>query len=124
VLWATLAMLGLWLGGVSALGLLADGWEGWPAAAMLGFGLAGLLGLAGLWGAARALRAGPQAFLAVVVGGMLARLMVAGLAVGLVVGLTRLDEVGFVGGLMVGVVLFQMLEVGGLASRRRAAQGV
>jgi len=124
VLWATLAMLGLWLGGASVLGLLADGWESWPAAAMVGFGLSGVLGLAGLWSASRALRAGSQAFLVLVVGGMLVRLVVVGVAAGLVVGLTRLDAVGFVGGLMVGVVLFQMIEVGGLASSRRATRGV
>jgi len=124
VLWATLAMLGLWLGGASALGLLAEGWESWPAGAMVGFGLAGALGLAGLWSAGRALKAGSQAFLVLVVGGMLVRLAVAGVAVALVAGLTRLDAVGFVGGLMVGVVLFQMIEVGGLASSRRATRGV
>jgi hypothetical protein len=121
VLAATLAMIGLWLGGASALALLAGSWESWSAAAAVGHGLAGFIGLASLFGASRALRAGRQAFLVVVVGGMLARLLLAGLAVGLVMGLTRLDPVGFVGGLMVGVVLFQMVEVGGLAASRRSA---
>jgi len=95
----------------------------WQAGALAGVCLAGLMGFASLWTVRRAYRASGQGgFMRAVFGNMLIRLVVAGLAAGLVLGFGWLHAGGFVAGMFGGLVVFQMIEIGGvLAAAKRLA---
>ncbi len=99
--------------GAALLGLLAPSWQSWQAGALVGYAVMGVLGLIGLWTTRRAYGAGQAVFLRLIFGFMLARLVVAGLAAGLVIGLGWLHAFGFIGGLFGGFVLFMAFEIGG-----------
>lgn len=112
-------MLGLTLAGSGAL-IFSDSAMGrWPMAASAGWGLAGLLGMAAWLGARRAFLAGPHAFFKMIFGGMLIRMLVLGLALGLVLGFDWLDTYGFVGGIGAGLVVFQAVEIIGLSKTNK-----
>ncbi|RLB59770.1 MAG: hypothetical protein DRI34_00720 [Deltaproteobacteria bacterium] len=111
-----IVLLGL-AGGTAALLLGGTTWH----SAGLGWGLACLLGLAGWWGISRALAVDLQRLMRAVFGGMLVRLAVSGLLLGLVVGLTALSAEGFVGGLLGGFLVFMFVEI--VAIERHARRG-
>lgn len=122
---AMLAVLGL---GVAGLAIWMPSWTRaalatWQAGSLAGLGLSGLMGLSSLWAVRRAYRAAGQgAFVRAVFGTMLIRLVVAGLAAGLVLGFGWLHASGFVAGMFGGLVVFQMIEIGGvLAAAKRLA---
>jgi hypothetical protein len=95
----------------------------WAHAALIGWLIASVLGFSGWWAARKALRnTSGQVFIKYVLGGMAVRQIIA-LAVAIVVIATNvLDPVGFVVGLLGGVFIFLIIEIGGLfvAARRVA----
>lgn len=123
-----LAMIGVLALGAAGLLLWMPTWtraafETWQAGALAGLGLSGLMGLSSLWAVRRAFRASGQgAFVRAVFGAMLVRLIVAGLAAGLVLGFGWLHASGFVAGMFGGLLVFQAIEIGGvLAASKRLA---
>lgn len=117
-------MLGLLAAGVVPLALLATEVSSWPAGALVGYTLSGLMGLSSLWALRRALRvAGQAAFMRGVFGAMGIRLGVAGLTAGLVIGFGWLSAGGFIGGLFGGLLVFQAVEIAGVLAAARRAQG-
>jgi hypothetical protein len=94
-------------------------------AAAVGWLLSGALAMFGWWMAHKAMRAEPGAWMRYVFGGMAIRLVAIGILCGVVLGAGLLEPAGFVGGLFVGVIVFQTVEVMGLAcSPRRGTSHV
>ena len=120
------AILVALVAGVLPLVFLADSVGSWQLGTAVGFGLSGLLGLCGWWATRRATGQNQAVFIKTVFGFMFLRLMVAGLAAGLVIGLKWLHAHGFVAGLFSGVILFQVLEINGVlaGARRSSSAGV
>lgn len=123
-----LSMIGVLALGVAGLLAWMPSWTQaalgtWQAGALAGLGISGLMGLSSLWAIRRAYRASGQgAFVRAVFGAMLVRLVVAGLAAGLVLGFGWLHAGGFVAGMFGGLLVFQMIEIGGvLAAAKRLA---
>ncbi len=123
-----IAMLAVMAAGVTGLSIWMPTWTRaalatWQAGALAGLGLSGLMGLSSLWAVRRAYRAtGQGAFVRAVFGTMLIRLVVAGLSAGLVLGFGWLHTSGFVAGVFGGLLVFQMIEIGGvLAAAKRLA---
>jgi hypothetical protein len=120
-------MLVVLAAGAAVLAALVPAWHSgglatWQLGALTGFGLSGLMGLSSLWTLRRAMRASGQgAFVRAVFGSMLLRLVLAGLLVGLVLGFGWLNAAGFVGGLFAGLLVFQGIEIGGVAAAARRA---
>ena len=116
-IYSTIVMLGM---GVGALVVLMPAQESWLAGGLFGFVFSGVMGLSGFWGVRQAYSAKSQAaFLKVVFLFMLLRLIAAGIAAGLVIGLQLLHVVGFVIGLFGGIMLFQAIEIAGVLTAVR-----
>jgi hypothetical protein len=96
----------------------------WAHGALAGWLGAGVMGLTGWWTTRRAMTGGNNVFLKYVLGGMLIRMMLIGLFAGLVLGLKWFDQVGFVVGLLSGIVVFLGAEIIGLdrAARRMSPE--
>ena len=112
-------MLGLTLVGSGTLIAVDGAVERWPMAASAGWGLAGLLGMSAWLGARRAFQTGTHVFFRMIFGGMLLRMLVLGLAIGLVLGFDWLDTYGFVGGIGAGLMVFQAVEIMGLSKMNK-----
>jgi hypothetical protein len=94
-----------------------------PLAALVGWLTAGVLGATGWWTARKAMGAGPQALAKFMLGGMLVRFVLCGIAAGVVLGTGWLHQNGFILGLLTGIVVFLGVEIGGvhLSARRLPA---
>lgn len=101
------------------------GRETWQLASAVGFAGAGLMSIGGYLTNLYAVRQDRQpAFMRLIFGGMLFRLVVAGIASGLVISMRLLHDVGFVMGLVAGVMVFLAIEIAGLLRwARRCAPG-
>ena len=117
-------MAALLLAGAGSMLAMNPSVEAWPLAAAAGWALAGLLGMGAWLGARKAYQAGPHAFFKVIFGGMLLRMLVLGVAAGLVLGFDWLDTFGFVGGMGAGLIIFQVVEIAGIsANAKKSGQG-
>jgi hypothetical protein len=113
----TIAMLGM---GVGAFFVFMPEQKSWLAGALFGFIFSGVMGISGFWGVRKAYLAKSQAaFLKIVFLFMFLRLIAAGIAAGLVIGLQLLHVVGFVLGLFGGIMLFQAIEIAGVLTALR-----
>jgi hypothetical protein len=111
------------LGALACVVLASPFHREWAHAALIGWLMASVLGVSGWWAARKALRdTDGRVFIRYVLGGMAVRQLIA-LAVAMVVIATNvLDPVGFVVGLLGGVLIFLIIEISGLfvAARRVA----
>lgn len=115
--------------GCSVLAIIVPSWNWaglgtWPAAALIGFFLSGVMGLWSLWSTKRAMtRKGQGAFMRAVFGNMLVRLVVTGVFVGVILSLGWLHAFGFVGGMFGGLLIFQILEISAVATAASPEEG-